>query len=125
LQFGAAQTTFSAGRSEVGVAARHMKRAFYLVIGWLLLIGGIIITPMPIPIPLIGVVPFLVGCAILSKHSKVFRRFLQYMRHRFEWFSKTIESTAHRMPLMVKHMIHRTNPKAHVRRLRMRSRRKD
>jgi hypothetical protein len=71
------------------------------------------------------VVPFLVGCAILSKHSKVFRRFLQYMRHRFEWLSSKMEGVAHRMPMMVKHMIRRTNPKAHVRRSRMRSHRKD
>jgi hypothetical protein len=102
-----------------------MKRVFYLVIGWLLLIGGLLITPMPIPIPLIGVVPFLLGCAILSQHSKVFRRFLQYVRHRFEWFSRSIENTAHRMPMMVKHMIRRTNPKAHARRNRMRENRKE
>lgn len=101
-----------------------MRRAFYLVLGWLLLIGGLVITPMPIPIPLIGIVPFLVGCAILSQHSKVFRRFLQYMRHRFEWFSRRIESVAHRMPGIVKHMIRRTNPVAHVRLARKRSHRK-
>lgn len=98
-----------------------MKRVFYLVLGWLLLIGGLVITPMPIPIPLIGIVPFLIGCAILSQHSKVFRRFLQYMRHRFEWFSVTIERAAHRAPAMVKHMIRRTNPVAHVRLARMRA----
>ena len=101
-----------------------MKRAFYLVVGWLLLIGGILITPMPIPIPLIGLVPFLLGCAILSQHSKVFRRFLQSMRHRFEWFSTKMESVAHRMPEMVKHMLRRTNPRAHVRLARMRAHRK-
>ena len=101
-----------------------MKRVLYLIAGWLLLIGGLIITPMPIPIPLIGVVPVLLGCAILSQHSKVFRRFLQYMRHRFEWLSRSIENTAHRMPQMVKHMIHRTNPRAHVRRNRIRKHRK-
>ena len=101
-----------------------MRRVFYLVLGWSLLIFGALITPMPIPIPLIGIVPFLVGCAILSQHSKVFRRFLQYIRHRFEWFSQTIEGVAHRMPQMVKHMIHRTNPRAHVRLARMRARRK-
>lgn len=105
-------------------AADVMRRVFYLVLGWSLLIFGALITPMPIPIPLIGVVPFLVGCAILSQHSKVFRRFLQYIRHRFEWFSQTIEGVAHRMPQMVKHMIRRTNPRAHVRLARMRARRK-
>jgi uncharacterized membrane protein YbaN (DUF454 family) len=102
-----------------------MRRIFFLTIGWLLLICGIVITPMPIPIPFVGVVPFLIGCAILSQHSKVFRRFLQYMRHRFEWFSRTIEGPAHRMPAMVKHMIRRTNPLAHVRLARMRAHRKN
>ena len=101
-----------------------MRRILLLILGWVLLIGGILITPMPIPIPLIGVVPFLLGCAILSQHSKVFRRFLQYIRHRYEWFSKRIEGMAHRMPVMVKHMIRRTNPKAHVRLARMRLHRK-
>jgi uncharacterized membrane protein YbaN (DUF454 family) len=101
-----------------------MKRILYLILGWGLVIFGIVITPTPIPIPLIGVVPFLIGCAILSKHSKVFRRFLQYLRHRFEWFSKIIEGPAHRMPDMVKHMLRRTNPKAHVRLARKRLHRK-
>jgi Putative transmembrane protein (PGPGW) len=101
-----------------------MRRAFYLVVGWLLLIGGLIITPMPIPIPLIGVVPVLVGCAILSQHSKVFRRFLQYIRHRYQWLSTRVEGVGHRMPQMVKHMIRRTNPIAHVRLARLRAHRR-
>jgi uncharacterized membrane protein YbaN (DUF454 family) len=101
-----------------------MRRVVYLVVGWTLLIFGAVITPMPIPIPLIGLVPFLLGCAILSQHSKVFRRFLQYLRHRFQWFSNTIEGAAHRMPVMVKHMIRRTNPVAHVRLARMRAKRR-
>jgi hypothetical protein len=113
-----------AALSEPSKQRKTMRRYFYLVLGWALLIFGALITPMPIPIPLIGIVPFLVGCAILSQHSKVFRRFLQYMRHRFEWFSKKIENTAHRMPQVVKHMIRRTNPRAHVRLARMRAHRK-
>jgi uncharacterized membrane protein YbaN (DUF454 family) len=101
-----------------------MRRIIYLIVGWGLLIFGAAITPMPIPIPLIGLVPFLLGCAILSQHSKVFRRFLQYLRHRFQWFSKAIEGPAHRMPVMVRHMIRRTNPIAHVRLARLRARRR-
>jgi hypothetical protein len=121
LHFAARRTTFLIGRYAPGVA---MRRVFYLIVGWGLLIFGAVITPMPIPIPLIGLVPFLLGCAILSQYSKVFRRFLQYLRHRFEWFSKIIEGPAHRMPHMVKHMIRRTNPVAHVRLARMRAHRR-
>jgi uncharacterized membrane protein YbaN (DUF454 family) len=101
-----------------------MRRIVYIIAGWALVIFGILITPTPIPIPLIGVVPFLIGCAILSQHSKVFRRFLQYLRHRYQWFSKTIEGPANRMPAMVKHMIRRTNPIAHVRLARIRAHRR-
>jgi hypothetical protein len=101
-----------------------LRRVLLLAVGWVCLIGGIIITPMPIPIPLIGIVPFLVGAAILSQHSKAFRRAFQYLRHRYEWFSAMMERGAHRTPVMVKHMIRRTNPVAHVRLARMRARRK-
>lgn len=101
-----------------------MRRVLILGVGWLCLIGGIVILPMPIPIPLIGIVPVLVGCAILSQHSKAFRRFFQYVRHRFEWFSSFIERVAHRTPAMVKHMIRRTNPIAHVRLARRRAHRR-
>jgi hypothetical protein len=101
-----------------------MRKVLLLIVGWALLIGGIVITPMPIPIPLIGVVPFLLGCAILSQNSKAFRRFLQYVRHRYEWFSRRMEGVGHRMPGMVKHMIRRTNPIAHVRLARMRAHRR-
>ena len=101
-----------------------MRRILFLVLGWLCLVGGFLMCFVPLPIPLIGIVPFLVGAAILSKHSKAFRRAFQYVRHRFEWFSKMIEGVAHRTPGMVKHMIRRTNPVAHVRLARMRAHRK-
>jgi uncharacterized membrane protein YbaN (DUF454 family) len=101
-----------------------LRRVLFLVIGWVCLIGGFLLCFVPVPIPLIGIVPFLVGAAILCQHSKAFRRFFQYGRHRFEWFSTMIERVAHRTPAMVKHMVRRTNPIAHVRLARMRARRK-
>jgi uncharacterized membrane protein YbaN (DUF454 family) len=104
--------------------ASGMRRVAILAAGWTCLVVGIVLTPAPVPIPLIGIVPFLVGAAILCQHSKAFRRFFQYMRHRFEWFSKMIEGVAHRTPGMVKHMIRRTNPIAHVRLARLRAHRR-
>ncbi len=101
-----------------------MRRILYLIIGWICLIGGFLLCFVPLPIPLIGIVPFLIGAAILSQHSKPFRRAFQSLRHRFEWFSSTIERVAHRTPAMVKHMIRRTNPIAHVRLARLRAHRR-
>jgi hypothetical protein len=73
---------------------------------------GLVLTPAPIPIPLIGVVPLLVGCAILSANSKNFRRMLQRLRHRFAFMSRWLDGVRHRMPRDVKTMIRRTNPRA-------------
>jgi hypothetical protein len=101
-----------------------MRRYLILASGWLLVVIGLIVTPMPVPIPLIGVLPLLLGCAILTSHSKMFRRQMQAARHRFEWLSRRLEYFIDRGPKAVRHMVHRTNPRAHIRLHRMRARRK-
>jgi uncharacterized membrane protein YbaN (DUF454 family) len=97
-----------------------MRKFFILTLGWFLVAVGLVLTPAPVPIPLIGVVPLLVGCAILSTHSKRFRRALQRLRHRFGFVSRWLEGVRHRMPRDVKTMIRRTNPRALFRLARMR-----
>ena len=99
-----------------------MRRFFLLALGWLLLAVGLVLTPSPVPIPLIGIVPLLVGCAILSANSKSFRRALQRLRQRFSFMSRWLEGVRYRMPQDVKTMIRRTNPRALLRLARMRRR---
>jgi hypothetical protein len=99
-----------------------MRKLFLLAAGWLLVVVGLVLTPAPVPIPLIGVVPLLVGCAILSANSKTFRRALQRLRRRFGFLSRWLEDVRHRMPRQVKTMIRRTNPHALFRLARMRRR---
>lgn len=99
-----------------------MRRVLFLVAGWGLLVFGVLITPTPIPVPLIGVVPMLVGAAILTTHSKFFRRALTRARHRFQWISHFLEGMVHRTPAMVKHMVRRTNPHVLHRHARLRAR---
>jgi hypothetical protein len=84
---------------------------------------GVVLLPAPIPVPLIGIMPLLTGLAILTTHSKNMRRRLQYMRHRFDWLSCRLDSFAHRVPLLVKSMIHRTRPHAIHRHARLQARR--
>ncbi len=76
------------------------------------MIVGVLLTPAPVPIPLIGVVPLLAGCAILSRHSRLFRRGLQRLRHRFAFLSRFIEHFGARAPAHVKLMVSRTDPRA-------------
>jgi uncharacterized membrane protein YbaN (DUF454 family) len=97
-----------------------MRKIILLIVGWFLVVVGLILTPAPIPIPLIGIVPLLVGCAILSANSKNFRRMLQRLRQRFSFLSRWLEDVRHRMPRDVKTMIRRTNPRALFRLARLR-----
>jgi hypothetical protein len=79
---------------------------------------------MPIPIPLIGLGPLLAGCAILTAHSKSFRRGLQRIRHRFQWVSRRFDPFRERGPRAIRHMVHRTRPSVLLRHARMRGRHK-
>lgn len=90
--------------------------------GWSLLAAGSLLMVTPVPVPLIGVVPFLAGCAVLSAHSKRFRRRIQALRHRFDFFSRWMERFFHRAPAYVRLMIRKTRPHAIHRQARIKSR---
>jgi len=100
-----------------------MRKFLLLACGWCLVAVGLVLTPAPVPIPLIGVLPLLIGCAILTTHSKAFRRGLQRLRHRYAFLSHWLERSLHRFPLMVKVMIRRTRPHALHRRAQIHKRR--
>jgi|SRR6185312_253315 len=100
-----------------------VQKTVWLSLGWVLVVVGLILLPAPIPVPFIGMMPLLIGLAILTTHSKNMRRRLQYIRHRFDWLSCRLDDFAHRVPEMVKSMIHRTRPHAIHRHARIQARR--
>jgi hypothetical protein len=102
-----------------------MRRIFFVGIGWLLVVIGAVITPMPVPIPMIGLAPLLVGCAILTAHSKSFRRALQQARHRHGWLSRHFDYFNERGPRAVRTMVRRTRPLVLLRHARRRAFRKE
>lgn len=132
-----------------------MKKYLILVGAWIMTIIGAILTPIPMPLPFpfpIGITMLLVGCAILTTHSKSFRRAVQYVRHHNAWLSRglewvtkhtsdIVEKTAHRLThrrdgklsrgfassatrasAVMRNMVQRTRPTAHSRHARMRAR---
>ena len=132
-----------------------MKKFLILAGGWFMTVVGLILTPIPMPLPFpfpIGITMLLVGCAVLTTHSKSFRRGIQYIRHHNGWLSRglewiarhtseVIETVTHRfthrrdgwlsrkvkaigtrLPAIVRTMVLRTAPHGHARRARMRSR---
>lgn len=102
-----------------------MRRIFIVGLGWTLIVVGVMITPTPLPIPLIGFGPILVGSAMLSAHSKSFRRGLARLRLRFAWLSRHFEHFTHRGPQAIRHMVRRTRPMVLLRHARMRARQKN
>jgi hypothetical protein len=100
------------------------RRIGMVILAVLLMVGGVLLSPLPIPVP-VGLVTFLAGFAILVAHSKSSRRFVQYIRHRNDWLSRTLDWAAHRAPDKVRPVLHRTRPHAFRRHARLRNRKKD
>jgi hypothetical protein len=101
-----------------------MKKILILTGGWITTIVGALLTPIPLPLPFpLGIMMFLVGCAILTTHSKPFRRWVQHIRHRNGWLSRGLEFITRRAPNQVRTMEASTRPVALGRKARMQSRR--
>jgi len=99
-----------------------LRKYFMLALGWVLTLVGIVVTPMPIPIPLIGLLPLMAGLAILINYSRSMRRFIQRARHRVRWVSYMIEHMAKRAPKKIAQILHRSHPAPIERHARIQSR---
>ncbi|HSZ75513.1 MAG TPA: hypothetical protein VK779_11885 [Rhizomicrobium sp.] len=99
-----------------------MRRYVYLTGGWALVAGGVVCSPLPVPVP-IGAMMMLAGATVLTTHSKMCRRALMFARHKSPAFSRVFEFFAKRGPEQVKHMMHHTRPHHLVRHERIRARR--
>ena len=96
-----------------------MRKVLLLALGWLLTAIGVVVTPMPIPIPLIGLLPLGAGLAILINNSRTMRRAIQRIRHRVRWFSYMLEHFTHRGPKVIGRILHRSHPAALARKERI------
>ncbi|HEY4941528.1 MAG TPA: PGPGW domain-containing protein [Rhizomicrobium sp.] len=99
-----------------------LRKILYLTAGWLLTIVGVVVTPMPIPIPLVGLLPLMAGLAILINHSRTMRRLIQRARHRMRWFSYMLEHFAHRAPKRIRAILARSHPASIERHARINTR---
>ncbi|HEY2069000.1 MAG TPA: PGPGW domain-containing protein [Rhizomicrobium sp.] len=99
-----------------------MRKTALITLGLLLVVTGLALTILPIPIPLIGVTPFAIGCAILSTQSRLARRWIQRARHRAPPFSVVLERFTTRAPRTLARILRRTRPDAIVRLLKIRRR---
>ncbi|HEX3673831.1 MAG TPA: hypothetical protein VHU87_06120 [Rhizomicrobium sp.] len=96
-----------------------MRRIILIAIGLLLAVIGFIVMLLPVPIPLIGVMPFAIGLAILSANSRIARRWVQRARHRSARFSQVLEKFTAKAPQSWARTLRRTRPDALARRGKM------
>jgi FtsH-binding integral membrane protein len=108
------------GRAQI--TRLKLRTYFMLTLGWILTLVGIVVTPMPIPIPLIGLLPLMAGLAILIHYSRRMRRLIQRVRHRVRWISYMLEHFAHRAPKKIAAILARSHPRSIERHARIQAR---
>jgi hypothetical protein len=80
-----------------------------LFVGWLLVIGGGILTPLPVPV---GLLCLALGLALLANDSLWVRRRIRRLRARYPVFSERLAHAGRRAPRWLARAIRRTDPGA-------------
>jgi hypothetical protein len=89
------------------VNGRSLLAPARLVGGWILLVVGLIVTPLPIPV---GLIMTLLGLALLVGESLLIRRLICRFRARNPRFCERLKTIRHRSPGLVRRLIELTDP---------------
>ncbi len=102
---------------------RSINRILMLILGWLLLIPGLVVVILPPPFAF-GIFLVLPGVAILISYSKIMRRLIQKIRARYKFVDTALRAVEQRLPGWISRALKRTNPEAHTRAQRRKGRQK-
>lgn len=89
------------------MAWNTIKRPMKVIVGWVMLIGGIIIAPFPIPI---GQFIALVGLSLLVSESLWVKVKMQKLRRRLPVLGRQLQRVHPHMPKFLKKVIDDTDP---------------
>jgi len=84
-----------------------IKRSVTLVAGFAFVIGGLIVTPLPIPLGLIMVI---FGLSLLIPSLPVLRRWLQLLRMRYPKVSARLRHIHPHLPAFARRVVDDTEP---------------
>lgn len=84
-----------------------LKRSAKIAAGILLLIAGIILTPLPIPF---GILCLFIGLSILVSAIPQMRIWVTALRRRYQRTSAKLNLIKHRMPHFARQLIEETDP---------------
>jgi hypothetical protein len=91
-------------------AARRLTPAVLarLFGGWVLVVGGGILTPLPIPV---GLLLFGLGLAVLARDSRMVRHGVRRLRARYPGLSARLNDAGRRAPRWLARLIRLTEPR--------------
>lgn len=90
-----------------GVIRTRMLRLFYQIIGWMFLVSGAILFPLPIPL---GALFLAIGSVILMGNSTHFAGFLRGIRRKFPRFNHFVSHIIVKMPPSLRTPLSKTDP---------------
>jgi len=78
-----------------------------LLLGWLLVLGGILITPLPLPI---GLLMLVLGLVLLAHRSEFVRQRIRALRRRYPELSERLRRLEPRVNARIARTLRETDP---------------
>ncbi|WP_221798256.1 PGPGW domain-containing protein [Oceanobacter mangrovi] len=86
-----------------------MKRSAKTLLGILLVLGGIVVTPLPIPF---GILMIVIGLSLLVTTVPKIRHWLKQLRHKYQQTSAGLNRLKPRLPAFARKLIEDTDPES-------------
>lgn len=87
-----------------------LLKPLWILAGSLLVIGGIIVTPMPLPL---GIIMIIFGTSILVTELPLVRLYVRQLRKRFTSLSARLNRLKPHLPSFARRLIEDTDPEQH------------
>jgi len=84
-----------------------LRKPFRIMAGSLLVVTGVIVTPMPVPL---GIIMIIFGTSILVTELPFVRDHVRNLRRRFRAFSARLNHLKPRLPAFARRLIEETDP---------------
>lgn len=88
-----------------------MGKSLSLIIGWMLFVSGLILTPLPPPFAF-GIFLLMPGLALLIVHSSYMRRSARYLRQKYSVVNRAVLALEARVPKQMGRVLKLTRPLA-------------